>query len=58
MDAPFSFNRSVGIGSRRDRITGDSGALTGRELLGTRRRGTGAARRNCEKSVPTVPQSR
>ena len=34
MDAPFSFNRSVGIGSRRDRITGDSGALTGRELLG------------------------
>ena len=33
MDAPFSFNRSVGIGSRRDRITGDSGALTGRELL-------------------------
>ena len=34
MDAPFSFNRPVGIGSRRDRITGDSGALTGRELLG------------------------
>ena len=34
MDAPFSFNRSVRIGSRRDRITGDSGALTGRELLG------------------------
>ena len=34
MDAPFSFNRSIGIGSRRDRITGDSGALTGRELLG------------------------
>ena len=33
MDAPFSFNRSVRIGSRRDRITGDSGALTGRELL-------------------------
>ena len=34
MDAPFSFNRSIRIGSRRDRITGDSGALTGRELLG------------------------
>ena len=34
MDAPFSFNRSIGIGSRQDRITGDSGALTGRELLG------------------------
>ena len=33
MDAPFSFNRSVRIGSRRDRITGDSGALAGRELL-------------------------
>ena len=33
MDAPFSFNRSVRIGSRQDRITGDSGALTGRELL-------------------------
>ena len=33
MDAPFSFNRSIRIGSRRDRITGDSGALTGRELL-------------------------
>ena len=33
MDAAFSFNRSVRIGSRRDRITGDSGALTGRELL-------------------------
>ena len=33
MDAPFSFNRSVRISSRRDRITGDSGALTGRELL-------------------------
>ena len=33
VDAPFSFNRSVRIGSRRDRITGDSGALTGRELL-------------------------
>ena len=33
MDAPFSFNRSVRIGSRTDRITGDSGALTGRELL-------------------------
>ena len=33
MDVPFSFNRSVRIGSRRDRITGDSGALTGRELL-------------------------
>ena len=37
MDAPFSFNRSVRIGSRRDRITGDSGALTGRELLGRSR---------------------
>ena len=34
MDAPFSFNRSIRIRSRRDRITGDSGALTGRELLG------------------------
>ena len=33
MDAAFSFNRSVRIGSRRDRITGDAGALTGRELL-------------------------
>ena len=33
MDAPFSFNRSIRIRSRRDRITGDSGALTGRELL-------------------------
>ena len=33
MDAPFSFNRSIRIGARRDRITGDSGALTGRELL-------------------------
>ena len=33
VDAAFSFNRSVRIGSRRDRITGDSGALTGRELL-------------------------
>ena len=33
MNAAFGFNRSVGIGSRRDRITGDSGALTGRELL-------------------------
>ena len=33
MDAPFSFNRSIRIGSRRDRITGDSGVLTGRELL-------------------------
>ena len=33
VDAPFSFNRSIRIGSRRDRITGDSGALTGRELL-------------------------
>ena len=33
MDAAFSFNRSIRIGSRRDRITGDSGALTGRELL-------------------------
>ena len=53
MDAPFSFNRSVRIGSRRDRITGDSGALTGRELLrrsgvvrflakGLRTSGTGA----------------
>ena len=29
MDAPFSFNRSIRIGSRRDRITGDSGALDG-----------------------------
>ena len=28
-----SFNRSIGTGSRRDRVTGDSGALTGRELL-------------------------
>ena len=37
MDAPFSFNRSIRIGSRRDRITGDSGALTGRELLGRSR---------------------
>ena len=34
MDTPFSFNRSIRIGSRRDRITGDCGALTGRELLG------------------------
>ena len=33
MDARFSFNRSIRIGSRRDRITGDSGTLTGRELL-------------------------
>ena len=33
MDAPFSFNKSIRIRSRRDRITGDSGALTGRELL-------------------------
>lgn len=33
MNAAFSFNRSIRIGSRRDRITGDSGALTGRELL-------------------------
>ena len=33
MDAPFSFNRSIRIGSRQDWITGDSGALTGRELL-------------------------
>ena len=33
MDAPFSFNRSIRIGSSRDRVTGDSGALTGRELL-------------------------
>ena len=33
----FSFNRSIRIGSRRDRITGDSGALTGRELLGRSR---------------------
>ena len=33
VDAPFSFNRSIRIGSRQDRITGDSGALTGRELL-------------------------
>ena len=33
MDAPFSFNRAVRIRSREDRITGDSGALTGRELL-------------------------
>ena len=31
-DAPFSFNRSIRIGSRRERITGDSGALTGCEL--------------------------
>ena len=38
MDVPFSFNRSVGIRSRRDRITGDSVALTERELL--RRCGT------------------
>ena len=37
MNAPFSFNRSIRIGSRRDRITGDSGALTGRELLGRSR---------------------
>ena len=37
MDAPFSFNRSIRVGSRRDRITGDSGALTGRELLGRSR---------------------
>ena len=37
MDAPFSFNRSIRIGSRQDRITGDSGALTGRELLGRSR---------------------
>ena len=37
MDAPFSFNRSIRIRSRRDRITGDSGALTGRELLGRSR---------------------
>ena len=34
MDVPFSFNRPIRIGSRRDRITGDSGALTGRELRG------------------------
>ena len=33
MDGPLSFNRSIRIGSREDRITGDSGALTGRELL-------------------------
>ena len=37
MDAPFSFNRSIRIRSRRDRITRDSGALTGRELLGRSR---------------------
>ena len=37
VDAPFSFNRSIRIRSRRDRITGDSGALTGRELLGRSR---------------------
>ena len=37
MDAPFGFNRSIRIGSREDRITGDSGALTGRELLGRSR---------------------
>ena len=37
VDAPFSFNRSVRIRSRRDRITGDSGALAGRELLGRSR---------------------
>ena len=37
MDAPFSFNRSIRIRSRRDRITGDSVALTGRELLGRSR---------------------
>ena len=36
-DAPFSFNRSIRIRSRRDRITGDSRALTGRELLGRSR---------------------
>ena len=52
-DAPFSFNRSIRIRSRRDRITGDSGAPTGRELLrrsrvvrfcrsGCRTSGTGA----------------
>ena len=33
MDVPFSFNRSIRIGARQDRITGDSGALTGHELL-------------------------
>ena len=33
VNAVFSFNRSVRIGSRQERITGDSGALTGRELL-------------------------
>ena len=33
----FRFDRSIRIGSRRDRITGDSGALTGRELLGRSR---------------------
>ena len=37
MVAPFRFNRSIRIGSLRDRITGDSGALTGRELLGRSR---------------------
>ena len=40
MDAPFSFNRStLRIGSRRDRITDDSGALTGRELAGAQQGG-------------------
>ncbi len=33
MNAAFSFNKLIRIGSRQDRITGDSGALTGRELL-------------------------
>ena len=33
VDAPFSFNRSIRMGSRTDWITGDSGALTGCELL-------------------------
>ena len=32
MGGPLSFNRSIRIGSREDRITEDSGALTGREL--------------------------
>ena len=33
MKVAFSFNKSVRIGTRRDRITGYCEALTGRELL-------------------------
>ena len=54
MDAPFSFNRSIRIGSRRDRITGDSGALTGRELLRRSRVVRFLAKRLPDKREPIV----